>query len=136
MSELAYPSGLTSGQGYVRLRELRDCLQPREVLHFRDLAVEGLCFHSAEVRPGTQRDALLYAISANSAHGLARTQADKRKAVALLTRACPTNIRGEFVAPELVEEQTLENLYAFGDRLRGLYAEMMTNRAARRRRTT
>jgi len=52
MTELAYPSGLPSGQGFVRLRELRDCLQPREVLHWRDLAVDGLAFHSAEVRPG------------------------------------------------------------------------------------
>jgi hypothetical protein len=38
----------------------------------------------AEVRPGTSRDALLFGISANSAHGLPRTRADKRKAVALL----------------------------------------------------
>src|SRR6187402_3223786 len=52
MTELAYPSGLPSGQGFVRLREFRDCLQPREVLHWRDLAVDGLAFHSAEVRPG------------------------------------------------------------------------------------
>ena len=28
MTELAYPSGLPSGQGSVRLRELRDCLRP------------------------------------------------------------------------------------------------------------
>ena len=40
MTELAYPSGLPSGQGFVRLRELRDCLQPREVLRWRDLAVD------------------------------------------------------------------------------------------------
>ncbi|MCC7063510.1 MAG: UDP-N-acetylmuramoyl-L-alanyl-D-glutamate--2,6-diaminopimelate ligase [Planctomycetes bacterium] len=52
MSEMAYPSGLPSGQGYVRLRELRDCLQPREVLRWRDLGVDGLAFHSADVRPG------------------------------------------------------------------------------------
>jgi hypothetical protein len=38
----------------------------------------------AEVRPGTQRDALLFSISANSTHGLPRTNADKRKAVNLL----------------------------------------------------
>ena len=44
----------------------------------------GLTEIAAEVRPGTQRDALLFAISANSVHGLARTNADKRKAVALL----------------------------------------------------
>jgi hypothetical protein len=37
-----------------------------------------------DVRPGTQRDALLWSISANSEHGLPRTNADKRKAVNLL----------------------------------------------------
>jgi hypothetical protein len=37
-----------------------------------------------EVRQGTQRDAVLFGISANNAHGLPRTQADKRKAVELL----------------------------------------------------
>ncbi|MCB9876179.1 MAG: UDP-N-acetylmuramoyl-L-alanyl-D-glutamate--2,6-diaminopimelate ligase [Planctomycetes bacterium] len=31
---------------------MRDCLQPREVLRWRDLAVDGLAFHSAEVRSG------------------------------------------------------------------------------------
>lgn len=44
------------------------------------------------------------------------------EAKALLTLACPTNANGEYVAPELVEEQTLENLYAFGDRLRRIHA--------------
>jgi hypothetical protein len=38
----------------------------------------------AEVRQGSQRDALLYSISANADHGLPRTNADKRKAVGLL----------------------------------------------------
>src|SRR5258708_3523418 len=38
----------------------------------------------AEVHPGTSRDALLYAISANTDHGLPCTNADKRKAVSLL----------------------------------------------------
>jgi hypothetical protein len=42
----------------------------------------------------------------------------------LLTMACPTNISGEFVAPELAEEQTLERLYAFGDRLAELHVKM------------
>jgi hypothetical protein len=44
----------------------------------------GLTEFPAQVRPGTPRDALLYGISANSAHGLPRSNADKRKAVALL----------------------------------------------------
>lgn len=37
-----------------------------------------------EVHPGTQRDAILYSVGANAAHGLRRTNADKRKAVLTL----------------------------------------------------
>jgi hypothetical protein len=44
----------------------------------------GLAEIAAGVHSGTQRDALLHSISANSDHGLARSSADKRKAVALL----------------------------------------------------
>ena len=44
----------------------------------------GMTEIAAEVRPGTRREALLFAISANSAHGLPRTRADVRKAIALL----------------------------------------------------
>ena len=44
----------------------------------------GLSEISAEVRPGTQRDALLFGIGANSTHGLPRNTADKRRAVQLL----------------------------------------------------
>src|SRR6266853_6597115 len=44
----------------------------------------GLSEFPANVRPGTERDALLFSISSNGAHGLARTNADKRKAVTLL----------------------------------------------------
>jgi hypothetical protein len=44
----------------------------------------GLTEMAAEVRLGSQRDALLFAISANIGHGLGRTTPDKRKAVALL----------------------------------------------------
>ena len=44
----------------------------------------GLTDFPADVRPGTQRDALLYSISSNAAHGLPWTNADKRKAVRLL----------------------------------------------------
>ena len=40
----------------------------------------------ADVRQGTQRDAVLYSVGANAAHGLRRTNADKRRAVDRLLR--------------------------------------------------
>ena len=52
----------------------------------------------------------------------------EEEAVALLTMACPRNLDGEWVARELAEEQTLENLYAFGDRLRVLYEKLKARR--------
>ena len=39
---------------------------------------------AAEIRPGTQRDAVLYSVGANASHGLRRTNADKRQAVMTL----------------------------------------------------
>jgi hypothetical protein len=41
----------------------------------------------------------------------------------LLTAACKRGRDGDFIAPELVHNQTLENLYSFGDRLRGIYGK-------------
>ena len=72
MTELAFPSGLSPGQGYMGLREFRDHLRPRQVHRFRDLAVDGLSFHSAETRPGnlffairgTRQNGALYAAQA------------------------------------------------------------------------
>ena len=46
----------------------------------------GLDVIAADVREGGERDALLFAASANAAHGLRRTQADKRKSVETLLR--------------------------------------------------
>lgn len=40
----------------------------------------------ADIRPGTQRDAILFACGANATHGLRRTTDDKRRAVTLLLR--------------------------------------------------
>jgi hypothetical protein len=40
----------------------------------------------AEIRAGTSRDAILHAIGSNAAHGLRRTQADKRRAVERLLK--------------------------------------------------
>lgn len=42
----------------------------------------------------------------------------------LLGATCPRNINGDFIAPELAEEQTLDRLYAFGDRLHEVYTTM------------
>lgn len=39
---------------------------------------------AADVRPGTRRDAILFSVGANAAHGLRRTNTDKRKAVTTL----------------------------------------------------
>lgn len=39
---------------------------------------------NAEVRQGTKRDAILHSVGANAAHGLRRTNEDKRKAVSTL----------------------------------------------------
>jgi hypothetical protein len=41
----------------------------------------------------------------------------EEQAERLLTIACPTNLRGEYIAEELAEHQTLDNLAAFSDRL-------------------
>ncbi len=51
--------------------------------------------------------------------------ADEAEARMLLLRACETNIRGEYVARELVHEQSLPNLYAFGERLREIHDTRM-----------
>lgn len=53
----------------------------------------------------------------------------EEEAEMLLRTACDTNVAGEFVARELVEEQTLDNLYAFGDRLQRVH-DMIRARAA------
>ncbi len=64
MTELAYPSGLSQRSAHLGLWTAREVLRPSQVVGFRDVVVEGLAFHSAEVRPGnlffavpgTQRD--------------------------------------------------------------------------------
>ena len=43
--------------------------------------------------------------------------ADEEEARDLLTLVCPTNLKGQYVAQELVQEQTLENLEKFSDKL-------------------
>jgi hypothetical protein len=48
----------------------------------------------------------------------------EEEAEALLTLTCPTNVDDEFIATELVVDQTLENLYAFGARLEAAHEWM------------
>mgnify|MGYP001566969360 CR=1 FL=1 len=57
------------------------------------------------------------------------TEAEARD---LLILTCPTNINGEYIAPELAEEQTLDNLYAFGERLKRGYAMLNARRELRK----
>lgn len=81
MTDLAFPSGLPSGQGRMRLRELRDCLRPSEVFRYRDLPVDGLAFHSAEVRPGN----VFFAIKGVNKDGIGfAQQAVSRGAIAVV----------------------------------------------------
>ncbi len=53
----------------------------------------------------------------------------------LLILACPRNDAGEFVAPDLAQEQSLENLYKFGDRLRKAYEFLIKNRETNKEKT-
>ena len=46
-----------------------------------------------------------------------KTEEDARR---LLVAACSTNFKGEFIARELVDEQSVERLLAFSDRLHDL----------------
>lgn len=50
--------------------------------------------------------------------------ADAEEAQSLITLACQTNVHGDPIAPELVEEQTLENLEAFSARVDGVHDTM------------
>jgi hypothetical protein len=45
----------------------------------------------------------------------------EEEARSLIVLTCPTNLKGEYVAPELVEEQTLGNLTKFARRLQRGY---------------
>ena len=49
--------------------------------------------------------------------GAVRGQGGGREAKALIVTACPLNYDGEYFSRELAQEQTLENLQAFSDKL-------------------
>lgn len=54
---------------------------------------------------------------------------NEEEARRLITLACPTNLAGDYIAPELATEQTLENLDAFSDRLQDIYARFIAEDA-------
>lgn len=60
----------------------------------------------------------------------------EEEARALLVMTCSTNVNREFIARELAQEQTLENLQKFSDRLNDAYKVMKakgTKKRARRK---
>jgi hypothetical protein len=46
---------------------------------------------------------------------------DEKEATMLVALACPRGFDGKYYAPELAQDQTFENLEAFGNRLEELY---------------
>lgn len=48
----------------------------------------------------------------------------EEEAKRLVTLACPISIEGQYYAPELVDEQTIENLFRFGERLNTMHERM------------
>lgn len=60
----------------------------------------------------------------------------EEEAQALIVLACPRDGDGHHYARELAQEQTLENLQAFSDRLAKYYDLMQENRGRRESATT
>jgi len=52
----------------------------------------------------------------------------EEEAEALIQLACSTNYEGEYIAKELAEEQTMENLQAFSDRLADIHERFFAPR--------
>lgn len=53
---------------------------------------------------------------------------DAEEAKSLLVLACSTNYKGEYVAKELVHEQSIDNLESFGERLKSIHDEHLVPR--------
>ena len=104
----------------------------------------------ADVRIGTRRDAILHAAGANAAHGLRRTNADKRRAVEVLLRdeewrqwtdgaigkACAVDpktvgaIRREMVASQEIPEMQTRTVQRGGQTYQQNTANIGSNRPA------
>lgn len=52
----------------------------------------------------------------------------EKEAEQLVIATCKRDLNGNMVAPLLAEEQTLDNLYKFGDQLRGVYFSRIKGR--------
>lgn len=55
----------------------------------------------------------------------------EEEAESLLLATCARNDQGEFVSVDLAQEQTVERLFAFGDKLEKVYKRMKERRRAR-----
>jgi hypothetical protein len=53
----------------------------------------------------------------------------EEQARTLLVSVCPRNLAGDFIARELADKQTLENLSAFGERLHARAIELGITKA-------
>ena len=49
----------------------------------------------------------------------------EKEAKALLTMACQTNLKGEFIAKELAVEQSIHNLFSFSERLAEIHIALV-----------
>lgn len=56
----------------------------------------------------------------------------EEEAERLLVATCPLNLDGHYYAPELADEQTLENLQKFSDRLAAAYERIKQGRRIHR----
>jgi hypothetical protein len=63
-----------------------------------DLRVEGI-EPPADILEGSRKDALVFAAGADAGHGLRRTQADRRRAIAMLLEASPCGVTGRSRRP-------------------------------------
>lgn len=56
---------------------------------------------------------------------------DAREAEELLRYTCGTNLNDDYIARELAREQTLDNLFAFGERLRAAHDRLRDQHGAK-----
>ncbi len=117
MTELAYPSGLAQRSASLGLWTLREVLRPVRELEFRDVVVEGLACHSAEVTPGS----LFFAVPGTTCDGADYAREAVGRGAAAIVSQAPLQVP----CPVLVVEDCRKALadaagYFYGRPSRGL----------------